>query len=113
MWQRPNTRCCPPPWRPDWCSGAMRCCNPRWKTFSCAWLGRQVRNMLFVAALRKELLEQWRSYRALVVAVVLLGFGLLSPLVAKFTPELFRLLPDGQQIAGLIPPPTILDAVAQ
>src|SRR5207253_10853989 len=38
---------------------------------------------------------------------------LLSPLVAKFTPELFRLLPDGEQIAGLIPPPTILDAVAQ
>jgi ABC-2 type transport system permease protein len=69
--------------------------------------------MLFWAALRKELLEQWRSYRALVVAAVLLGFGLLSPLSARFTPELFRLLPNGAQIASLIPPPTLLDAVAQ
>jgi len=69
--------------------------------------------MLFWATLRKELLEQWRSYRALVVAAVLLGFGLISPLTAKFTPELLRLLPNGDQIAGLIPPPTILDAVAQ
>src|SRR5579859_484464 len=69
--------------------------------------------MLFWATLRKELLEQWRSYRALVVAAVLLGFGLISPLTAKFTPELLRLMPNGDQIAGLIPPPTILDAVAQ
>src|SRR5713226_2620753 len=91
----------------------MRCCNLRWKTFSCAWLERQASKMLFWAALRKELLEQWRSYRALVVAAVLLGFGLLSPLSAKFTPELFRLLPNGAQIASLIPPPTLLDAVAQ
>jgi ABC-2 type transport system permease protein len=69
--------------------------------------------MMFWAALRKELLEQWRSYRALVVAAVLLGFGLVSPLTAKLTPELFRLLPNGGQISSLIPPPTLLDAVGQ
>jgi ABC-2 type transport system permease protein len=69
--------------------------------------------MLLWAALRKEMLEQWRSYRALVVAAVLLGFGLISPLTAKFTPELLRLLPQGDQIAALIPPPTLLDAVGQ
>lgn len=69
--------------------------------------------MLFWVALRKELLEQWRSYRLLVVAAVLLAFGLLSPLTAKYTPELIRLLPNGDEIAGLIPPPTMLDAVAQ
>ena len=69
--------------------------------------------MLFWVALRKELLEQWRSYRLLVVAAVLLAFGLLSPLAAKYTPEIIRLLPNGDEIAGLIPPPTMLDAVAQ
>jgi ABC-2 type transport system permease protein len=67
----------------------------------------------YVAALRKEVLEQWRSYRALVVGVVLLAFGLLSPLAAKYTPEIIRLLPNGDQLAGLIPAPTALDAVAQ
>jgi len=69
--------------------------------------------MLFWAALRKELLEQWRSYRALILAAVLVGFGLVSPLTAKYTPELLRVLPNGDQIASLIPPATMLDAVAQ
>lgn len=69
--------------------------------------------MIFLVALRKELLEQWRSYRMLIVAAVLLIFGLLSPLTAKFTPDLMELLPMGEEIAKLIPPPTAADAVAQ
>src|ERR1700733_14274769 len=69
--------------------------------------------MLFWVALRKELLEQWRSYCALLFAAVLVSFWLLSPLTAKFTPELLRVLPNGDQIAALIPPATIQDAVAQ
>lgn len=69
--------------------------------------------MIFLVALRKELLEQWRSYRLLVVVAVLLAFGMLSPLTAKFTPELMKLLPNGEEIARLIPPPTTADAVAQ
>jgi len=69
--------------------------------------------MSFMVALRKELLGQWRSYRLLVASVVLLAFGLLSPLTAKLMPELFKLVPGGEQIAQLIPPPTIQDAVAQ
>jgi ABC-2 type transport system permease protein len=69
--------------------------------------------MIFWAALRKELLEQWRSYRLLVVAAVLVALGLVSPLAAKFTPELLRLVPNGSQIAGLFPAPTALEAVDQ
>ena len=65
-------------------------------------------------ALRKELLEQWRSYRLLIVCVVLLLFGLASPLLAKYTPQLLRLaLPEGEEILNLIPPPTVGDAVSQ
>jgi ABC-2 type transport system permease protein len=64
--------------------------------------------------LRKELMEQWRSYRLLIVGVVLLLFGLASPLLAKYTPEILRLaLPEGEEILGLIPPPTVADAVSQ
>jgi ABC-2 type transport system permease protein len=68
--------------------------------------------MIFMAELRKELLEQWRSYRALVVAAVLVAFGLLSPLTAKFMPELLRLLPNGEEVASLLPTPTLDYAVA-
>jgi ABC-2 type transport system permease protein len=65
-------------------------------------------------SLRKELVEQWRSYRLLIVGVVLLLFGLASPLLAKYTPEILRLaLPEGEEILQLIPPPTVADAVSQ
>ncbi len=68
---------------------------------------------LFLVALRKELLEQWRTYRLLITAVVLVVFGLLSPLMAKYTPEILKVLPNGEEIAKLIPAPTVLDSVAQ
>ncbi|MBN1179551.1 MAG: ABC transporter permease subunit [Anaerolineae bacterium] len=69
--------------------------------------------MNFLVALRKEVLEQWRSYRLLIIAAVLVVFGLLSPLLAKLTPEIIRMVPGGEDIAMLIPPPGIQDAVAQ
>jgi len=64
-------------------------------------------------ALRKEIMEQWRTSRLLVLGAVLLLFGLTSPLLAKYTPELLKLVPGAEQFAALVPPPTILDAVAQ
>ena len=69
--------------------------------------------MSFLVAWRKEMLGQWRSYRLLVATVVLLAFGLLSPLTAKLMPEIFKLMPGGETIAQLIPPPTVQEAVAQ
>lgn len=69
--------------------------------------------MIFLIALRKELLEQWYSYRLLVIIVVLAIFGLFSPLAAKLTPEFVKLLPEGEEIATLIPPPSAADAVVQ
>jgi len=69
--------------------------------------------MIFFTALRKELLEQWRSYRMLIVGAVLIVFGMTSPLIAKLTPELIRLVPNGDALAALVPAPTAADAVAQ
>jgi len=71
--------------------------------------------MIFWVALRKELLEQWRTYRLLVVAVVLLMFGgFMAPLSAKYTPELITALaPNGDEIAKLIPAPTAAAAVEE
>lgn len=69
--------------------------------------------MNFTAALRKEWLEQVRTRRLLVAGVVLVMFGMLSPVLAKLTPEMLKLIPGGEGFAGLVPPPTLLDAVAQ
>lgn len=71
--------------------------------------------MIFWVALRKELMEQWRSYRLLIVAVTLLLFGgFIAPLTAKYTPELLRTLaPNGDEIAKLIPTPTAAVAVEE
>ena len=68
---------------------------------------------IFFVALRKEIMEQWRSYRLLIAVVVLVVFGLLSPLTARYTPELLKLLPNGEDIANLVPAPTAMDAVGQ
>jgi len=69
---------------------------------------------IFWVALRKELIEQWRSYRLVIVGAVLLVFGLASPLLAKYGPEMIRLaLPEGDEILALIPSPTAADAVSQ
>lgn len=70
--------------------------------------------MNFWIVLRKELVEQWRTRRTWIVGAVLVGFGLASPLLAKWTPQLLRTLPDMPPgLAEMIPAPTLADAVAQ
>jgi ABC-2 type transport system permease protein len=69
--------------------------------------------MIFAASLRKEILQLGRTYRLLALAIVLVSFGLLSPLIAKLTPELIRLVPGGEDLASMIPKPTMADAVTQ
>ena len=70
--------------------------------------------MNFMAVFRKEMLEQWRTYRLLIVAAVFAAFGLASPLFAKFTPELLKAIPGVPAgILGSIPAPTVADAITQ
>lgn len=68
--------------------------------------------MSVFVALRKEWRELIRSYRLLVAVIVLLFFGLTSPILAKFTPELMKIIPTGG-ITIQMPPPTVMDAVGQ
>jgi ABC-2 type transport system permease protein len=68
----------------------------------------------FGVLVRKELLEQWRTMRLGVVAIVYLAFGILSPVLAKYTPEIVgALLPVQQAQAMHLPSPTTADAIAQ
>jgi ABC-2 type transport system permease protein len=68
---------------------------------------------LFGAALGKELLYQWRTKRLLIVCAVFLVFGMISPLLAEFTPQLLSNLEGAEQFAELIPEPSVDDAVNQ
>jgi ABC-2 type transport system permease protein len=70
--------------------------------------------MNFITVFRKEMQEQWRTYRFLIVLAVLAAFGLASPLLAKFTPEMLKAIPGvPPQLLAAIPAPTITDAVTQ
>jgi len=63
---------------------------------------------------RKELREAARTRRLLVVGVVFLILGIISPLTAKYTPELLKALGTGQGgVQVILPTPTVKDAVAQ
>lgn len=68
--------------------------------------------MSIFAEFRKEWKYLIRSYRLLIAAVVLLFFGLTSPILAKFTPELMNLIPSGG-LTITMPPPTVMDAIGQ
>jgi ABC-2 type transport system permease protein len=68
---------------------------------------------VLATAVRKELIQQWRTRRVLVVMAVFVLFGLTSPLVARYTPEIFKSIPGAEQFAGLIPKPTATDAMSQ
>jgi ABC-2 type transport system permease protein len=69
--------------------------------------------MKFATAFRKEWLELNRTKRLLIAMVVLVLFGMTSPLLAKMLPQIMSLVPGGEQIKTLIPEPTVNDAIAQ
>jgi ABC-2 type transport system permease protein len=66
----------------------------------------------FGPLLRKELLEQWRTWRLGVVSVVFVALGIGSPALARYTPELIEAL-GGLPIEITFPTPTLNDAVDQ
>jgi ABC-2 type transport system permease protein len=68
---------------------------------------------LFALAVRKELRQQWQTRRLIVILAVFLLFGLASPLVAYFTPQIIGSLEEAAAFAHLIPEPTNQDAIAQ
>jgi ABC-2 type transport system permease protein len=72
---------------------------------------------MFPVLFGKEVLESWRSYRSLVLVIVLVAFGILSPAAARFAPELIKLAAGDQADVGallaLMPAPTKLDSVDQ
>lgn len=55
--------------------------------------------------LKKELMEQLRTYKLLIVGVIFLFFGITTPLTLKYLPEIIELA-GGSGFEIAIPPPT-------
>jgi ABC-2 type transport system permease protein len=68
---------------------------------------------VFLVACRKEIMQLWRTKRFLVVAAVFGLFGLTSPLLAYFMPQIFSSIDGAEMFAELIPTPTVKDAMDQ
>lgn len=69
---------------------------------------------MFRTLLRKELLELLRTHKVIITFAVFAVAGLISPLVAKYTPLLLENIPDMPPgFADMIPEPTTQDAIAQ
>lgn len=67
----------------------------------------------FVPFAGKELREQWRTRRLPVVVVVFGVFGLISPVLARYLPEIVGSLAGTEGVIIEMPPPTMADAVMQ
>jgi len=68
--------------------------------------------------LKKELIESAKTFKLLIMGLVFLVFGMLSPLTAKFTPEILKWAIESdstidESLAAMIaevPPPTAFDS---
>jgi ABC-2 type transport system permease protein len=68
---------------------------------------------LFNLSLGKELKQQWQTKRLIVIMAVFLLFGMASPLIAYFTPQILGSIEEAAMFADLIPEPTNRDAITQ
>ncbi len=66
----------------------------------------------YIAFVKKEILEQLRTYKMLILISVFFLLGMMSPLIAKIMPDIL----SGMKIEGMtiqIPDPTKIDAYSQ
>src|ERR1035437_5743953 len=66
---------------------------------------------MFITFTKKELLEEWRNFKILILFLVLIAFGMLSPVLAKMMPDIFSQIDVG--FALTIPKPTYMDSYLQ
>ncbi|MHB1483857.1 MAG: ABC transporter permease [Saccharofermentanales bacterium] len=66
---------------------------------------------------KKEIIENYKKNRFLILGAIFLLFGIMSPLTAKYLPEILKfIMGSEQEVAKLgiqIPVPTILDSYSQ
>jgi len=62
----------------------------------------------FIALFKKELKEQYRTHRFLIVGAIFTLFGIGTPLLLKFLPKLLEL--SGENLQITITPPTAIQS---
>jgi len=68
--------------------------------------------MILLTLLKKDLMEQWRTKKILILVIIFLFVAVSSPIIAKLTPELLKSI----SVPGLtikLPPPTYSDSIDQ
>jgi len=66
----------------------------------------------YIAFTKKEILEYVRTFKMMILVIVFLILGFMSPVTAKYTPEIIdKFMPQGMNIT--LPEPTILDSWTQ
>ena len=61
----------------------------------------------------KEIKEHIRSYRLLILGIVFIIFGIMSPATAKYTPEILKIVSGSSGISIALPPVTVMDSYLQ
>ncbi len=68
---------------------------------------------LFWQSIRKEWIQLWRTKMVMVIVGVFALFGIMSPLLAHFMPEIFGSIEGAEMFKDLIPEPSVADATGQ
>ena len=67
---------------------------------------------MYTAFLKKELMESSRTHKLLILIIVFLLFGIMNPVMAKFTPDIMSaVMPEGMNLT--LPTPSALDSWGQ
>lgn len=64
-----------------------------------------------VSLLKRDFIEQIRTYKLLIVSGVFIFFGITTPLTLKFLPQIIKLV--GEQMTIDIPPPTAVQSLLE
>lgn len=65
----------------------------------------------FLAFMKKEWMEQIRSSRLVILAILFLMFGIMNPAIAKLTPWLFEVMAESLQESGMVVTTVEVDAM--
>jgi len=65
----------------------------------------------FIAFIKKEWMEQLRTSRFMILAIVFVLFGIMNPAIAKLTPWMFELMAESLEESGMIVTTVEVDAL--
>ena len=65
----------------------------------------------FLAFMKKEWMEQFRSSRFIILTIIFVMFGIMNPAIAKLTPWLFEVMAESLEESGMVVTTVEVDAM--